>query len=43
MVAMLWATQIMLGKRTYADVPPLLRDKTAEQLIDAGFEELVTE
>lgn len=43
MIAMLWANQIMLGKKTFEDVPPLLREKVAEQLIDAGHEELVTE
>ena len=43
MMAMIWAQQIMLGKRTYAQVPRLLREKVREILIDSGFEELVTE
>lgn len=43
MVAMLWAQQIMLSKKTYADVPRLLKDKVKEILIDSGYESLVTE
>ena len=43
MMAMLWAQQIMLGKRTYAQVPRLLKEKVKELLIDSGYEELVTE
>ena len=43
MMAMLWAQQIMLGKKTYAQVPRLLKDKVKEVLIDSGMEELVTE
>ena len=27
MMAMLWAQQIMLGRKTFADVPRLLKDK----------------
>ena len=27
MMAMLWAQQIMLGKKNFADVPRLLKDK----------------
>ena len=42
-MAMIWAQQIMLGKRTYAQVPRLLKDKVKEILIDSGCEELVTE
>ena len=42
MMAMLWAQQIMLGKKTYAQVPKLLKDKVKEILIDSGCEELVT-
>lgn len=42
-MAMIWAQQIMLGKRTYAQVPRLLKDKVREILIDSGCEELVTE
>ena len=43
MMAMLWAQQIMLGKKTYAQVPRLLKEKVKEVLIDSGMEELVTE
>ena len=43
MMAMLWAQQIMLGKKTYAQVPKLLKEKVKEILIDSGMEELVTE
>ena len=43
MVAMLWCNQIILGKKTYADVPRLLKAKVKELLIEAGCGELVTE
>jgi hypothetical protein len=43
MMAMLWAQQIMLGKKTYAQVPRLLKEKVKEILIDSGCEDLVTE
>jgi hypothetical protein len=43
MMAMLWAQQIMLGKKTYSQVPRLLKDKVKEILIDSGVEKLVTE
>lgn len=43
MMAMLWAQQIMLGKKTYAQVPRLLKEQVKEILIDSGMEELVTE
>ena len=43
MMAMLWAQQIMLGKKTYAQVPRLLKDKVKEVMIDSGCEDLVTE
>lgn len=43
MMAMLWAQQIMLGKKTFAQVPRLLKDKVREILIDSGMEELVNE
>ena len=43
MMAMLWAQQIMLGKKTYAQVPRLLKDKVKEVLIDSGMEELAKE
>ncbi len=43
MMAMLWAQQIMLGKKTYAQVPKLLKEQVREILIDSGCEDLVTE
>ena len=43
MMAMLWAQQIMLGKKTYAQVPRLLKEKVEEILIDSGCEDLVVE
>ena len=43
MIAMLWAQQIMLGKKTFAEVPRLLKDQVREILIDSGCEDLVTE
>lgn len=43
MMAMIWAQQIMLGKKTYKDVPRLLKDKVAEILRDSGCEELIVE
>ena len=43
MIAMLWANQIILGKKTYAEVPRLLKAKVKELLIDAGYEELIIE
>ena len=43
MMAMLWAQQIMLGKKTYSQVPKLLKEAVKEILIDSGCENLVTE
>ena len=43
MMAMIWAQQIMLGKKTFAQVPRLLKEKVREVLIDSGCEDLVTE
>ena len=43
MMAMLWAQQIMLGKKTFDEVPRLLKDQVKEILIDSGCEDLVTE
>ena len=42
-MAMLWGNQIMLGKKTYNQVPRLLKAQVKEILIDSGYEELVTE
>lgn len=43
MMAMLWAQQIMLGKKTYVQVPAKLREQVKEILMDSGYEELATE
>lgn len=43
MISLLWANQIMLGKKTYEQVPRLLKKQVKEILIDAGYEELVIE
>lgn len=43
MMAMLWAQKIMLGKKTFADVPRLLKEQVREILIESGLEELATE
>lgn len=43
MMAMLWAQKIMLGKKTFSDVPRLLKDQVKEILIESGLEDLVTE
>lgn len=42
MVAMLWAQQILLGKALYAKVPPLLKERVKELLIDSGYAELAS-
>lgn len=43
MMAMLWAQQIMLGKKTFAQVPRLLKEKVREILVDSGCEDLIVE
>ena len=43
MIAMLWAQQIMLGKKTYAEVPRLLKAKVKEILEDSGMGELAND
>ena len=43
MMAMIWAQQIMLGKKIFAQVPRLLKEKVREVLIDSGCEDLLTE
>lgn len=43
MMAMLWAQKIMLEKKTYADVPRLLKEQVAEILRESGMEELIKE
>ncbi|MGN0996469.1 MAG: CD1375 family protein [Candidatus Ventricola sp.] len=36
MMAMLWAQQIMLGKRTFSQTPARLREQVRELLEDSG-------
>jgi len=43
MMAMLWAQKIMLGKKTFAQVPRLLKEQVREILIESGMEELIIE
>ena len=43
MMAMLWAQQIMLGKKTFAQGPRLLKDQVKELLVDSGMGELAAE
>ena len=43
MVAMLWAQQIMFGKKSYSEVPAKLKAKVRELLVDSGCEDLITE
>lgn len=40
MIAMLWVNQIMIGKRTYDEVPKLLKEQVKELLIDNGYKDL---
>lgn len=40
MMAMLWAQQIMLGKRSFDEVPRLLKERVRELLEDSGVGEL---
>lgn len=40
MMAMLWASQIMLGKKKFEDVPRLLKEQVKEILVDSGMGEL---
>lgn len=43
MMAMLWAQKIILGKKTFADVPRLLKEQVRDILIESGLEELTKE
>ena len=43
MMAMLWAQKIMFGKKTYKDVPKLLKPQVKEILLECGLPELVEE
>lgn len=41
MMAMLWAQKIMYGKKTFDQVPKLLKEQVREILIESGMEELI--
>ena len=43
MMAMLWAQKIILGKKTFAQVPKMLKDQVREILEESGLGELATE
>lgn len=43
MIAMLWAQKIMYGKKTFAQVPRLLKEQVREILIESGCEDLIVE
>lgn len=43
MMAMLFATKVILGKLTYADVPAKLKEQVAEILRENGLEDLIEE
>ena len=43
MMAMLWAQQIMLGKKTFAQVPKLLKAQVRELLEDSGCGDLAAQ
>lgn len=43
MLAMLWANQIILGKKTFSQVPTKLKEAVREILIDTGCEDLIEE
>lgn len=43
MIAMLWAQRIIYGKKTFAQVPRLLKDQVREILIESGCEDLIIE
>ncbi len=43
MIAMLWCQQIILGKKTFKQVPRLLKTQVRELLIDCGCEDLAVE
>lgn len=43
MIAMLWAQKIIAGKKTFDEVPRLLKEQVKDVLINSGFAELATE
>ena len=43
MMAMLWAQKIILGKKTFAQVPKMLKEQVREILEESGLPELCDE
>lgn len=43
MIAMLWTQKIIVGKKTYNEVPRLLKEQVRELLIKDGYESLTAE
>ena len=43
MISKLYANRIIEGKKTFDEVPRLLKDKVKNILIETGHEDLVTE
>ena len=43
MIATLWPQKIIVGKKTYDEVPRLLKEQVRELLIKDGYESLITE
>jgi len=43
MLAMLWAIQIINGKKTFSQVPAKLKDAVREILEDSGCKDLINE
>lgn len=43
MMSMLWCQQIILGKKTFKQVPAKLKEQVRELLIDSGCEDLIDE
>ena len=43
MIAQLWARNIISGKKTFEDVPRLLKEQVREILIEGGHEDLIGE
>lgn len=43
MMARLWAQNIKLDKKTFAEVPTKLKEQVAEILRESGLEELIEE
>lgn len=43
MIAMLWTQKIIVGKKTYNEVPRLLKERVRELLIKDGYESLTAE